>query len=239
MKLAKITMIALSFATALNVNATPIVNLFELGIQQGQTAQYDKVGTHNITTSINTETGTLAMYSMKQKNDLNMAYMFEIYADEQAYQTHIQSPQYKAFLQASPTILTDHKKRIALEPQFLSDKVIVQTQETVNNLVIVDVKPEFNEQFKAVVVPEMEQSLKVEDGVWAMYALTEKNKPNRWYFYEIYASEQAYQKHRQTVHFQDYLKQTADMLQDKQAIEVVPSLLMNKGGLNFKTPIKR
>ncbi|MDV5299767.1 antibiotic biosynthesis monooxygenase [Klebsiella pneumoniae] len=34
---------------------------------------------------------------------------------------------------------------------------------------------------------------------------------NCWYFYEIYASEDAYQLHRQTPHFRDYLRQTAHM----------------------------
>ena len=41
-------------------------------------------------------------------------------------------------------------------------------------------------------------------------------------------------QHRQTPHFQDHLKRTADMLQDKEAIAVVPSLLMNKGGLLYE-----
>ncbi|OOH84523.1 hypothetical protein BMT54_12155 [Pasteurellaceae bacterium 15-036681] len=128
MKLIKTMAAALTFATTLSAQATPIVNLFELGIQQGQVAKYDEVGTHNITTSISAEQGTLAMYSIKQKNDPNMAYMFEIYADEQAYQAHLQSAQYKAFIQSSPQILTDHKKRIALEPQFLALEFTIQVQ---------------------------------------------------------------------------------------------------------------
>ena len=130
---------ALLLSTTLGAQAAPVVNLFELGVRQGRAAQYDEVGRRNITTSINTEPGTLAMYSMKRQDNPNMAYMFEIYADEQAYQTHIQSAQYKAFLQASPTILTDHKKRISLEPQLLADKTVKQTPETINNLVIVEV----------------------------------------------------------------------------------------------------
>ena len=83
-------------------------------------------------------------------------------------------------------------------------------------------------------MPEMKQSMNVEEGVLAMYALTEKDQPNRWYFYEIYASEQAYQQHRQTPHFLDYLQRTKEMLQDKQSVAVTPSLLMNKGGLFFE-----
>lgn len=48
-------------------HAAPILNLFELGIQPGQTATYDAVGQNNINASVGNEAGTLAMYSVKQK----------------------------------------------------------------------------------------------------------------------------------------------------------------------------
>lgn len=80
----------------------PIFNIFELGIQPGQIADYDRVGTHNITTSVGHEPGTLAMYSVKQKANPNMAYMVEVYADPTAYEAHRASEPYKAFLKASP-----------------------------------------------------------------------------------------------------------------------------------------
>ena len=156
--------------------ASPILNLFELGIQLGQTAAYDTVGQHNINASVGNEAGTLAMYSVKQKDNPHMAYMVEIYADDAAYQTHTASPQYKEFLRRSPDILTAHKKKIALVPQYLTDKKIEQTPVTINNLVIVDVKPEQNDAFRAAVMPEMTESMHVEDGVWAMYAATEKER---------------------------------------------------------------
>ncbi len=76
---------------------------------------------------------------------------------------------------------------------------------------IVEVKPEFQSEFRNIVLPEMVESLKVEKGVLAMYAGTDSETPKRWYFYEIYASEEDYQLHRQTLHFPDYLRQTAHM----------------------------
>ena len=59
-------------------------------------------------------------------------------------------------------------------------------------------------------------------------------RPLRSLCTNVGASDAAYQSHRQTPHFRDYLKRTADMLQDKEAIAVVPSLLMNKGGLLYE-----
>lgn len=67
--------------------------------------------------------------------------------------------------------------------------------------------------------------------VHAMYAATDVDDPHRWYFYEIYASEEDYQLHRQTPHFRDYLKQTAHMSTRKTSIPVKPLFLRNKGGI--------
>lgn len=169
------------------------------------------------------------MYSAKRQDNPETAYMFEIYVDNEAYQAHIQSPQYKNFLQKSPAILTDHKRKISVEPQFLLDKRVNQTPNTINNLVIVDVKPEHAQAFKDIVMSEMAQSLQAESGVLAIYAATEQNNPNRWYFYEIYASGSAYQSHCQTPHFQDYLKHTADMTTNRESIAITPALISNAG----------
>lgn len=223
----------LGLTMAITTNANPIMNLFELGIKKGAEVQYDKVAEHNISTSTQNEKGTLAMYSVKQKADPNMAYMVEIYADESAYKTHIASPQYQAFLAASPQILTDHKKRLALTPQFLGDKKVQPTAQMRTKLVKVEVNPQDNQQFAQIITAEMAQSLKVEDGVIAMYAATEQAQPNKWLFFEIYASDAAYEDHRKTPHFNDYLKQTEKMVVDKQMLEIEPAYLGNKGDLSF------
>lgn len=226
----------LGLMMTINANATPMMNMFELGVKSGAETQYDEVAKNNISTSIKNEKGTLAMYSVKAKNEPNMAYMAEIYADQKAYEIHRTSPQYQAFLAASPEILTDHKKRIALTPQFLGDKKVHQTPQMRTNYVAVEVKPEYNEQFKAVIVAEMEQSLKVENGVIAMYAATEQDNPHKWIFFEIYADDAAYQHHRQTPHFNDYIQQTSAMLQHKDYVDVQPAYLANQGDLNFVRP---
>ena len=101
---------------ALNTQAAPLMNLFELGVAEGKTVKYDQVAKHNISTSIANEKGTLAMYSVKLQANPEIAYMLEIYANNAAYQIHRDSSQYQAFAKVSPEILTDHKKRTALVP---------------------------------------------------------------------------------------------------------------------------
>lgn len=66
-----------------------------------------------------------------------------------------------------------------------------------------------------------------------MYAVTLKDEPTEWSFFEIYADEQAYQAHRETAHFQHYLKETAEMTLAKKVISLKGGTLMNKGGMAF------
>ena len=216
------------------VSVPPVLNIFELVIKQDKNNAYNNLAEKNITASVTSEPGTLAMYSANKETNPSVAYVFEIYADSDAYEKHLNSASYKDFLRHSADILeTSQKRKFDVTPQFLADKKIVQNDNTINNFVIVEVKPEFTSAFRHVVLPEMAQSIKLEEGVLAMYAAIDKANPNRWYFYEVYASEEAYQAHRLTPHFKEYLEQTAEMTTYKEAIAIKPGKLMNKGGLTW------
>lgn len=109
-----------------------------------------------------------------------------------------------------------------------------QTKATRTNYVTVEVKPEDNAKFKESVVAEMAQSLKVEDGVIAMYTATRQDNPNQWIFFEIYANDTTYEALRKTSHFKDYIVKTEAMLKDKGYIKLSPEFLGNRGNLFFQ-----
>lgn len=213
------------FATKPDAPNKPEMNIFELGIRPDRDNDFADVARQTISASVDHEAGTLAMYALQRSDNSGQAFMFELYENERAYRKHLNAAPYKAFAARAPDII-DRKKKITLEPQFLGDKHIIPNERTINNLVIVEVKPEFQSEFRNIVLPEMVESLKVEKGVLAMYAGTDSETPKRWYFYEIYASEEDYQLHRQTLHFLDYLRQTAHMSARKE-----PVFLRNKGGI--------
>ncbi|EFL5721827.1 TPA: antibiotic biosynthesis monooxygenase [Escherichia coli] len=218
------------FATKPDAPNKPEMNIFELGIRPDRDNDFADVARQTISASVDHEAGTLAMYALQRSDNSGQAFMFELYENERAYRKHLNAAPYKAFAARAPDII-DRKKKITLEPQFLGDKHIIPNERTINNLVIVEIKPEFQSEFRNIVLPEMVESLKVEKGVLAMYAGTDSETPKRWYFYEIYASEEDYQLHRQTLHFLDYLRQTAHMSTSKDAIPVKPVFLRNKGGI--------
>lgn len=219
-----------AFATSSPSLNHTVMNIFELGIKTGKSPQYDDVARNNITASVGNERGTLAMYSLKRRDNLHQAYMIEIYASEEAYKKHLDSEPYRAFIERASELI-DHKRKIDVILQFTGDRRILQNEKTISNLVIVDVKPEYQHKFRNIVLSEMVKSLSVEDGVLAMYAATDAKNENRWYFSEIYASDAAYQQHRETPHFREYIAQTAEMTTGKESIPVVPDFLRNKGGI--------
>lgn len=218
------------FATQPDTQDKRVMNIFELGVTPDRDKDFADVARQTISASVDHEAGTLAMYALQHSGNPRQAFMVELYENESTYRKHLNAAPYRAFAARAPDII-DRKKKITLEPQFLGDKHIIPNESTINNLVIVEVKPEFQTDFKNIVLPEMAESLKVEKGVLAMYAATDSQTPNRWYFYEIYASEEDYQLHRQTPHFRDYIRKTAHMSTSKDAIPVKPVFLRNKGGI--------
>ena len=125
----------------------PIFNIFELGVKEGEKNSYVAVGKNNITKSVLNDEGTLGMYLVQEKENPNMTYMFEVYEDEKSYQEHVKSEQYKEFLKKSSAILTEHKKKIQVMPEYIGDKKFVQTRNTRVNYVTVDVKEGFNDTY--------------------------------------------------------------------------------------------
>ncbi|MFZ7344488.1 putative quinol monooxygenase [Avibacterium volantium] len=90
-----------------------------------------------------------------------------------------------------------------------------------------------NTAYHQVVQHNIQTSLKNEKGTLAMIALQSQNNPQMGYMLELYADEAAYQAHRQTPHFQAYLKDTAAMLESKDYRTVQPLYLGNQGGVSW------
>ena len=70
------------FLTGIALQAAPIFNIFELEVKKGQERAYNSVGNNNITKSVLEDEGTLGMYLVREKENPNMTYMFEVYSDE-------------------------------------------------------------------------------------------------------------------------------------------------------------
>lgn len=212
----------------------PVIHLFRLAVADENVERFREIGLKNLTTSQEKEPGTLAMYASPIKGQEAVSYVFEVYADEAAYETHRSSPQYQYFLTEAGPILTD-RQVYEVQPVFLQEKLPAgqwtNPQDFYLKFAQVDVDPQGMDDFQTIVTEEMAASMDKEAGVLAMHAMTDAERPNRFYFFEVYADEAAYLSHRETAHFQAYIQGTADLVQDKLLLDLQNSTAISQGQL--------
>ncbi len=211
-----------------------ITRLFKLVRDMAYEQEFDEVGLNNLKTSIEVEPGTLAMYSTHVPDDPKTCYVFEVYADEDAYNVHAASPQFGRFVELAGKALTG-REVYQVEPRLMVEKpellLVCEPSEIEPHLVYVDIKPGAEEAFLAAITANMRTAVEVEPGVLVMYAATMADNPNRWVFWEVYASAEAYAAHREAQHFKDYIAATDDLVTGKEFLVLAPDTLASKGSL--------
>lgn len=91
----------------------------------------------------------------------------------------------------------------------------------------ITVDPAQLDAYNAFLKEEIEASMRLEPGVLTLYALSEKDHPNKITILEIYADEAAYQSHIKTPHFQKYKQGTLEMVKELELIDtkaLIPGL---------------
>ncbi len=88
---------------------SPLVRIAEIEIDPAQLDKYKAAVTEEIETSIRNEPGVLAIYSVALKEDRSQLRFFEIYADEEAYKRHLESPHFKKYVAATKLMIKSRK----------------------------------------------------------------------------------------------------------------------------------
>lgn len=209
---------------------TEIFRLFRLGLNLAYEEAYRQIGHTNFQQSLALEPGTLAMYGNHLPGDFSQQIVVERYASEAAYQEHIQSPHFKAFADLAQKALTS-REVVTLVPHLLLQKPtalrIFDDKQLAVRIATVTVSD--SQAFSEIVLPEMQASMEQEAGVLVMYAGTDRNNPDSWYFFEVYQDETAYEQHRETPHFKDYIDRSAKLVLDKQLQTLHGDMLVNRG----------
>jgi quinol monooxygenase YgiN len=79
----------------------PIVRIAELEIDPGQLATYRDVLKEEIASSIRVEPGVLKLYAVSVKDQPNQIRILEVYRDQAAYESHLQTPHFKKYKAAT------------------------------------------------------------------------------------------------------------------------------------------
>lgn len=83
----------------------------------------------------------------------------------------------------------------------------------------VEVDPAYLDEYMRYATDVGEISLRTEPGVLTMYAVQEKDRPNIITILETYASQDAYESHINSAHFQKYKQGTLHMVKDLQLLD--------------------
>lgn len=74
-----------------------LVRLAELEIDPAQLESYRAALKEEIEASIRIEPGVLTLYAVAEKDNPTHIRLFEMYADEQAYKAHLETPHFKKY----------------------------------------------------------------------------------------------------------------------------------------------
>lgn len=196
----------------------------ELEVDPARMDRFVELGHQNVRETRRLESGVLAFYWAGDKDQPGRVRVLEAYADEDAYKAHLASAHYLAFRDASRPLLKGYALFEAV-PVVLGAKPQLPSATAVVRMAEIEIEPSQLEAYKAIVTEEIEASIRLEPGVWAIYAVALKERPHHIRFFEIYADESAYLHHRGTPHFQKYLHATQGMIVTRRLFEAQPGSL--------------
>jgi alkylhydroperoxidase/carboxymuconolactone decarboxylase family protein YurZ/quinol monooxygenase YgiN len=84
----------------------------------------------------------------------------------------------------------------------------------------IEIFPEFQEEYFAILKGEAAASVNVERGVIAIFPMVQKENPTQIRLVEVYASRTAYEAHLKTPNFQHYKTSTISMIKSLKLIEM-------------------
>ena len=99
----------------------PLVRLAELEIDPGQLPAYRDALKEEVETSIRVEPGVLKLYAVSVKDQPSQIRILEVYRDQAAYESHLQTPHFKKY-KAETQGMVKSLKLIETEPILLGGK---------------------------------------------------------------------------------------------------------------------
>lgn len=98
-----------------------LVRIAELEIDPGKLSEYRNALSVEIATSVREEAGVLNLYAVAVKGQPNQIRIFEVYKDQAAYESHLQSPHFKKYKEETHWMVKS-LKLIETEPVMLASK---------------------------------------------------------------------------------------------------------------------
>ena len=210
----------------------PIFKITKLNIKKEDRAGFIKEQEAELENSIPAEKGTLLFASGHEDAQGLENYVVELYRNPKAYEAHSMANYFDHYDKTISDMTVD-KKVYDLNGEWITTKPKEALDAYANNFVIrvakVEVEDGKHDQFAATVKKEMRRAIAQEPGVEILMAGSNKENENEWLFFEVYANDEAYDKHIKSKWFVDYIKGSEDIVKDKQLHELVRDVMATQG----------
>jgi quinol monooxygenase YgiN len=111
---------------------------------------------------------------------------------------------------------------------FLSHTIMAQGKKQLVRIALIEVDSNQINSYNNFLREEIEASIQKEPGVLTLYAVAEKENPERVILFETYSDSSQYKQHLTTSHFQKYKQGTLPMVTHLELIETRPILYHRK-----------
>jgi quinol monooxygenase YgiN len=200
-----------------------MVRLWELQIVPQQSEAFHARAREHIEATLREEPRVLAIHSAVEKENPSRVRVFEMYTDEMAYRSHLQTPHFGKFRDTTDRMMTARKMH-ETTPILLGAKPNIPRTALVR-IAELQIDPSRLEDYKAAVIEEINDSIRLEAGVLAIYCVALKDQPSHLRFFEIYADEGAYRAHIASPHFRKYVEVTKAMIKARKLYETESVIL--------------
>lgn len=216
------------------MDETPIFKITKLNIKESDRDEYIRKVEENMHASIPAEEGTLLLGSAHDDAQGEDNYEIELFRNKEAEDQHIAAMHAVNFAETVDATSTD-KTVIDLHPEVITTHAQKALNSYADNFVMrlvkVEVKKEDAEKYAHSVKKEITTSIASEPGMEIMMSATNKANPNEWYFIEVYANDEAYDRHVQTPHYEEYIEETDGMVERRDVKTLVRDALATQGAI--------
>lgn len=214
----------------------PFIRLAELEIDHTQLAAFQAAARTHAEAALRVEPGLLALHAAVEKDQPHRIRVLEIYADAQAYRSHLQTPHFLQFNAAIGPMVRSRQLLDAV-PVRLGSKPTLRPHPHVR-IAELAIDPAQLQAYQDAVTEEIDASIRLEPGVLSIYSVALKDQPTQLRFFEIYADEAAYRQHIASPHFKKYVAITQPMITSRRLLEAEPVLLSlpSRGTTRTSTP---
>jgi quinol monooxygenase YgiN len=224
-----VALCTLAFGAAAQHPSTPYVRWVELEVAPADIDALPAAGRLNTEATMAAEPGVLAFHSAVEKDNPARMRVLEIYADADAYRAHLQSAHFQKFVRDLQPIL---RSRAVFEtvPVLLGAKpqLPAASRTTHVRAAELEIDPTQLDAYRTAVTEEIQDSIRLEPGVLAIYCVALKDQPSQLRFFEVYADEGAYRRHIESPHFKKYVDTTKSMIRARKLFEMASPTLAAK-----------